>query len=320
MGPSREEQLENLKNFKFEGWDDFIEKVASGELSVLEVLQAHFERIYENQDYQGYVNQARASFVMLKDARILKRLLEEVEERIQEDTGKKFDKKAINRDVRFKDGARLFDKLGKLQAEVYGDGPPLITGETFEECLEQYKSLCGYVESLWDQARDYYAQRNYPLATFFSILTIEEIGKLGRIWHDLLGWDRPPEDKKSALGVSGKNHQKKHFLGVIPGSIINARLDRLIGKKTIKSILEDVESGKIEVLRQNCLYIDYQDGHTLLPADQVDEKTARLFVTLSGELWVEILGHFPWDFRRMMEKVKEVEIAIGLPEELVGHY
>ncbi len=256
----------------------------------------------------------------MQDVRILKRLLQEITQQIEEHTGNDFDKDAINRDVKSKDGKRLFDKLGKIQAEVYGDGPALITGKDFNECLEQYQSLCGYVEELWDHACDHFAKTNYPLATFFSILAIEEIGKLGRIWHDLLGWDRPLEEAKPDLGVLSKSHQKKHFLGVIPGSIINARLDRLISKKTVKSVLEDVESGKIEKLRQSCLYIDFKDGRPCLPSSQIYQNTARLFVTLSGELWIEILGHFPWDFDRMLEKVKKVELAIGLPEELVKPY
>jgi AbiV family abortive infection protein len=316
----KEQQAEDLKNFQFEDWDDFVEKLASGELSVLEAIRAHSDQIYEKQVYEAYITQARASYVMMQDVRILRRLMQEITEKIKEHTGKDFDTEAIKRDVKSKDGMRLFDKLHNMQAEAYGDGPPLVSGKTFDECLEQYQSLCGYVEELWDRACDHYNQESFPLATFFSILTIEEIGKLGRIWHDFLGWDRPLEETKSDLGVLGKSHQKKHFLGVIPGSIINARLDRLIGKKTVKSILEDVESGKIEKLRQSCLYIDFKDGRSHLPSEQVDQDTARLFVTLSGELWMEILGHFPWDFHRMLEKVKEVELAIGLPEDLVNPY
>lgn len=312
--------FENLKNFQFKSWDDFVEKIASGELSFMDVMRAMSGQIFEKQDHEAYIYFNRACLVLMQDVRVLKRLAEELSDKIKEHSGKDFDPEAINRGGKSKDGMRLFDKLGKIQAEAYGDGPPLIAGKTFEECLEQYQRLCGYVEELWDQACDQFSQENFPLATFFSILTIEEIGKLGRVWHDLLGWDRPLEEPKADLGVLGKSHQKKHFLGVIPGSIINERLDRLIGKKTVKSILEDVESGKIEKLRQSSLYIDFKDGRSQLPNEQVDQDTARLFVTLSGELWMEILGHFPWDFDRMFKKVQEVELAIGLPEEHVKPY
>ena len=32
---------------------------------------------------------------------------------------------------------------------------------------------------------------------------------------------------------------------------------------------------------------------------------------LSGELWAEILGHFPWDFKRMIARVTEFELELG---------
>lgn len=313
----KEQQMENLKRFWFKDWDDFIGKLATGELSVLDTIRANHEQIYKEQDYEGYINQARASYVMMQDVRILEQLMQEMKEKIKEHTGKDFDPEAMKRDVVAKDGMRLFDKLGKIQTDAYGDGPSLITGKTFEECLAQHHALIGYVEELWDRAFDQFAEKSYPLATFFSILAIEEIGKLGRIWHDLMAWDRPLKETQTKLGILGKSHHKKHFLGVVPGSIINARLDRLIGKKKVKAILEDVESGKIENLRQRCVYIDFRDGRSHLPNEQVDEDTARLFVTLSGELWMEILGHFPWDFHRMLKKVQEAELAMGLPEELV---
>lgn len=316
----KEECAENFKRFRCKGWEDFIETLASGDLSVLDTIHANHEQIYAKQDYEGYITQARASYVMMQDVRILKLLLEETTEKLKEHTGKDFDPDAMKREVNAKDGMRLFDKLGKIQAEAYGDGPPLINGKSFEECLEQYQALIGYVEELWDRACDEFLGGNFPLATFFSILAIEEIGKLGRLWHDLMAWDRPLEETKTNLGILGKSHHKKHFLGVVPGSIINARLDRVIGKKMVKAILEDVESGKIEKLRQSCLYIDFKDGRSHLPSEQVDEATARVFVTLSGELWMEILGHFPWDFDRMFEKVKKAELALGLPEQLVKPY
>lgn len=317
---SKEQKSENLKNFEFKDWDDFIERLASGELPVIDAITSNQKHISENQDYESHINQARASYVMMQDVRILKQLMEEIDETIKEKFGDKYDPNKVNRDLKFKDGVRLFEKLGKFQSEAYGDGPSLITGKTFGECLSQYQTLCGYVEELWTRACEYFTQEKYPMATFFSILAIEEIGKLGRIWDDLMAWDQDVDKKKVDVGVLSKSHQKKHFLGVIPGSIINARLDRLIGQKTVKSILEDVESGRIEKLRQSCLYIDFKDGRAQLPDEQVDQETARIFVTLSGELWMEILGHFPWDFYRMLERVKEAELKIGLPEELVNPY
>lgn len=161
------QQTENSRNFPFRDWNDFIEQLASGQLSVMEAISANHEEIYASQDYERFINQTRASYVMMQDVRILERLRDGIGERFKEHTGEDLDQHALSRDVKFKDGIRLFGKLDQLQAEAYGNGPRLISGTTFDECLAQYQSLIGYVEELWNLGCDQFAQTNYPLATFF---------------------------------------------------------------------------------------------------------------------------------------------------------
>jgi hypothetical protein len=60
------------------------------------------------------------------------------------------------------------------------------------------------------------------------------------------------------------------------------------------------------------------DGTVRLPEHQISEGAARFFTVLSGELWAEILGHFPWDFERMISRVIEFELEIGLRKEDVA--
>jgi AbiV family abortive infection protein len=150
------------------------------------------------------------------------------------------------------------------------------------------------------------------MSTFISILAIEEIGKLGRLWFDLLAWDRPQKTNKKELGPFGRDHRKKHFTAVVAGAVINARLDRILGIKSIKQLLQDVESGKLERLRQSCLYIDVVDRFVVTPEEVIDSETARFFAILAGELWAETLGRFPWDFQKMIDKVTAFEIAVGI--------
>nr|WP_232366046.1 AbiV family abortive infection protein [Methylocystis silviterrae] len=200
---------------------------------------------------------------------------------------------------------------------MYGDGPPLLSGDSFAECLAQYARLVGHVEALWDDACRHYREARFPLSTFLSILAIEEVGKLGRLWTDLLAWDRTQPTTQTTLGRLGRDHRKKHFMGIISGAVINARLDRILGKQRVKQLLQDVESGKIETVRQSCLYIDMMDGKVVLPEDVIDREAAKFYVVLAGELWAEILGHFPWEFERMIEKVTAFEIEIGFSEEHV---
>lgn len=102
------------------------------------------------------------------------------------------------------------EKLGAVRSEMLGDGPPLLSGKTFQECLDQHQRLIGYVEDLWTDACGHCHAGKFALCTFLSILAIEEIGKLGRLWFDLLAWDRPAESAKKDLGILGRDHRKKH--------------------------------------------------------------------------------------------------------------
>ncbi len=117
-------------------------------------------------------------------------------------------------------------------------------------------------------------------------------------------------DKKD-MGQLGRDHRKKHFMAVMAGAIVNSRLDRILGLQYVRKLLQDVESGKLEQLRQSCLYIDMVDGKVVKPEEVVGPSTAMFFAVLAGELLAENLGHFPWEFRRMMEKVTAFEIELG---------
>jgi AbiV family abortive infection protein len=156
------------------------------------------------------------------------------------------------------------------------------------------------------------SRRAFSVCTFLSILTIEEVGKLGRLWFDLLHWDSPNKTPKTDLGMLGKDHRKKHFIAAVSGSAINARLDRIIGLQNIQRLLQDVESGKLERLRQSCLYIDMVDNKVVTPEEVVDPGKSKFLSVLAGELWAETLGHFPWEFQRMIGRVTAYEIELGI--------
>jgi AbiV family abortive infection protein len=300
-----------------ESWEQLIEAFAEGRLPILETINAVRPIIYEKGDHEGFVNFTRAMHMLMQDMRLLKIMFAEMDAEMQRVTGKKYTQNDFERLIRSKDGPRLMNKLGTMQGEVFGDGPSLLSGRSFKECLAQYRRMIGHVEGLWNQACEHYRARRFPLCIFLSILTIEEIGKLGRLWTDLLAWDRPlPSDKKD-LGILGRDHRKKHFIGVISGAVINSRVDRVLGQKPIKQVLQDVDSGKLESLRQSCLYIDLRDGHPVTPDDVIAPETAKFFAVLAGELWVEILGHFPWEFEAMLDKVIAFELEIGFPAEIV---
>jgi AbiV family abortive infection protein len=297
-------------------WDEMVEGLARGRLPVLDLLRETFSLPMSERDYLGYLQNFRNLVILMRGIRVNKRLhLEMVSElkRIQGDSQRKLD---VDADFRAKDGRRLFAKLATARTEIFGDTPPLLTGSTFDECFDQYRSIIGYVEDLWHDGCEMYRRGHYPLATFISILAIEEIGKLDRLWWDLLSYDQPKIGSGSATGVM-LNHRKKHFMGVISGAVVNARLDRILGVKAIKRVLQDADSGKIERLRQECLYLDVHDGKVSIPKQRIGVGMAKVFIVLAGELMAELLGHFPWEFERMLQDVIDFEVEIGLPAEVV---
>jgi AbiV family abortive infection protein len=288
-------------------WERFVEAFASGQLSIFDMIK---EASLREGDYEGFVAMFRAFLMLRRDPRILNRFLAET----VRETEKAIGKPAINqaeRVVRSKDGPRRFQKLCEVRADICRGEASFITGKTFDESLRQYLDLIAHVEHLWDDACRLYREKHFPLSTFVSILTIEEVGKLGRLWNDLLKWDRPPKLDKGELGLLGKDHRKKHFVSVMAGAVINARLDRILGLRKIQELLRDAESGKLERLRQSCLYIDMVDGKVVMPEEVIAPDTARFFAVLAGELWAETLGHFPWDFKKMINKVTAFEIELG---------
>ena len=71
----------------------------------------------------------------------------------------------------------------------------------------------------------------------------------------------------------------------------------------------------LEDLRQSCLYITIDRGQIVVPEQIITEDTARFYCVLAGELWMEILGHFPWEFIEMKKKVAAFEEELGIKSE-----
>jgi AbiV family abortive infection protein len=159
-------------------------------------------------------------------------------------------------------------------------------------------------------------REHYPLATFTAILLLEEMGKVGLIWHELLSYDAPRSTVRELKGI-GRDHRQKAFIAVVAGAVVNARLDRILGLKVVRQALQDAESGKLEGIRQACLYVDYVDGVVTIPGERIGREQAKLFVVLAGEIWAETYGHLPFEFERMIELVSAFEVELGYSREQI---
>lgn len=281
--------------------------ILSGKQSVMDLLKAP-----QDGNYWGAVQTKRLVSLLFNNHEVVKVFGRELRMAIEQH-GRSEDG-SIDKVLSFKDGHRRFDLLLHKRAEAFGNGPSLLTGATFEECLSQYLKLLTHVENLWADSCQLFRLEKYPLAAFTSILVIEEIGKLAHLAQDLVAYDV----RSTLTGpVADRDHRRKHIIGVMSGALINARLDRVLGRNVVKKLLHEAESDEFEKTRQSCLYIDQVGMEIVTPGERISAERARTLVVLCGELMVEVLGHFTWEFERMLENVIAFEREIGLPEHKI---
>jgi AbiV family abortive infection protein len=284
------------------------EQLVSGKIDLMEFIKPPQENNHE--EFVTHMRLVRT--VMTGDERIYRKLGERINTEIAAHIGEAYDPKKFSKPIDEKGGqisfAKLVEELNRNQAERSS----LLAPGTFQECLDQFKRLIGHVEKLWEDACAHYRAGNFPMATFLAILAIEEIGKLVGIFEDLLRWDVPRPLNRPKLSPADRDHRRKHFVGVVSGALVNARLDRILGIARLKQCIDDAESGKLETLRQSCLYTDVVNGRMTTPDELVTQDTARFYCVLAGELWMETLGFFPWEFVEMRDKVSAFEENIGI--------
>ena len=136
--------------------------IISNEVSLFELL-----RSAPTGDYWAHVQSARLFHALSGELGVLEKLVEELRSRIVELGGNHNDN-MIESELARKDGHRRLLKLQSERSRAFDNQPSLLSGDTFETCLEQYKALIAYVEKLWADACQLYKLANYPLATFVS--------------------------------------------------------------------------------------------------------------------------------------------------------
>ena len=79
-------------------------------------------------------------------------------------------------------------------------------------------------------------------------------------------------------------------------------------RKTV-SPFDPTDFGASLVTRIDRLARSMRDLQIIVATDR-----ARHFTVFAGEVMAEVLGHFPWDFERMLDSVIAFERSIGLRE------
>jgi AbiV family abortive infection protein len=284
-----------------------IADIIAGKQSVMELLGPVPEG-----DYWCAVQKQRLFLALTNNFKVLQILLRELEHEISRCAGSD---DSIPKELAFKDGKRRFDVLLQKRSDAFDGSSSLLSGTTFPDCLSQYLRLLAHVEALWSSACDLFRSGRFYLSAFVSILVIEEVGKLAHLAQELVAFDMPRNPSKSVID---RDHRRKHIIAVLSGALINARLDRVLGKNVVKKLLHEAESDVFEKTRQSCLYIDLHNGDPVTPEERIAPERAQTLVVLAGELMAEVLGHFPWEFDRMLENVIAFEREIGLPEKKIA--
>ena len=116
-------------------------------------------------DYWAFVQRMRLLRVLSRDPRAVKQFQAETVAKMVE-AGVNPHDGAITKKLTRRDGSRRFAKLVEERAQAFNEQHSLLSGATFEACLEQYKVLIAYVERTWADACQFFGGGNYPFAAF----------------------------------------------------------------------------------------------------------------------------------------------------------
>jgi AbiV family abortive infection protein len=212
-----------------------------------------------------------------------------------------------------------FNRYVEIQNELMATDKSLVFASQIEDAYRQYTRVVIHAEGLWEDACTLYLRGRFATALALSITCLEEVGKISVARFELALREAAPQvlqslAKKSTTHRGRKlfySHTQKLLLAAGAGALINSRLDRILGMPSVIAFLDDAESGRIERLRQSCLYSDADAGQLLLPAERIQPEQAAFFVVLSGEVLAEVAGFEPREWKRLIAKVQEFEKQIG---------
>jgi AbiV family abortive infection protein len=219
--------------------------------------------------------------------------------------------------LRAKDGVRRFKLSVAMLARLLEQGPVLLRGSQAQRTADWVRCASS-VLALWLTAVGAWQSGSPSVAAALSITCLEETGKLAVERLRLHGVEAitAPADvdihpTRRRRRLLFRDHLAKHVLAAMSGALINARLDRVLGTEFVTRFLDDAEAGKLEGFRQDCLYLDWQDGALHVPAESITSEQAAPYVALSGEVLAEIQPE-PGAWSRVLERVKEFEQSAGI--------
>ncbi len=218
-----------------------------------------------------------------------------------------------------KDQLGRFSRYLEVQTELLATGKSLVSASHIEAAHARYARVVRHAEGLWNDACALYLRERFATALAISITCLEEVGKISVARLELAAQAAAPQVLQSLPKISTPSrrrnpfysHSQKLLLAAGAGALVNSRLDRILGTVAVIAFLDDVESGKIEPLRQSCLYSDADAGQLQVPTERIQRDQARFYAVLSGEVLAEVAGFEPAEWERLIARVQAFEKQIG---------
>jgi AbiV family abortive infection protein len=191
---------------------------------------------------------------------------------------------------------KQIERMGKhaiAMGDFLKDGFTVLTGNP-EEMIKQLEAYIKHAENLWENALIMFQKSSYAMACFLSIVCIEECSKISfgefQFYYTVIHGKSSVEIKPRGKNPLSK-HNKKHFVAACSGALVNARMDNIVGVDKVTEFIEDCESGKLEKIRQMCLYADVsKEGAIVIPEAIVTKEQAAFYIAVAGQLLSQIEG------------------------------
>lgn len=215
-----------------------------------------------------------------------------------------------------KNQVERFRQFSDKLSNFLTSGFQVVTGPTQEQMGQQLFAVIKHAEGLWTEAKMLFENSRYSTACFLSIVCIEECAKInfGGLQITLFFTNTVIPFKRSRGKYLLNSHLKKHLMAACSAALVNSRMDRIFGIDKIDSFISDCEEGRLEKLRQSCLYADTDKARqtVLLPMAQISRENALFYTCLAGELLVEEAGIDYSISEGLKNRVKEFEKENGI--------
>ncbi|MFC2033927.1 AbiV family abortive infection protein [Chloroflexota bacterium] len=183
-----------------------------------------------------------------------------------------------------KSSLERFKKHTELLLSCISESQFFRKGVTPEEATKDAYALYLHSIDIWRVAVNMFHNKFYPLATFLAIVSLEESAKVIVLCFEILSGHKT----EKLSGKQRKNplfsHPSKHLLAGMSGLLVNARADSILGLQCVLDFLDLIEKGRLESLRQSCLYADIQGDKLLLPQSLHDADSSSRYIAIAGEV------------------------------------